>query len=240
MSCTSRCSRTSCGSATTLRRAQPDHASKRPEGLVRARPRHRDAAGGPRLRADAQGSAVRHRVCDHDVDARRGAAKGARVYNDPRALRDHSEKFAIAEFSKFIAPTLVSRSPNQIQGFIDEHARRGAEAARRHGRRVGVPRHRHDPNRNVIIETLERPRRAQRHGPALHPGDRATATSAFSDRREAGPALPRAHPEGRRVARQPRRRRHGRRPAASPRDRRSRRRSGRSSRHAACSSSAST
>ena len=48
--------------------------------------------------------------------------QGARVFNDPRALRDHSEKFSIAEFPEYVAPTLVSRSPNQLQGFIDEHA----------------------------------------------------------------------------------------------------------------------
>ena len=35
---------------------------------------------------------------------------GARIFNDPRALRDHSEKLAIAQFSQFTAPTLVARS----------------------------------------------------------------------------------------------------------------------------------
>ncbi len=38
-------------------------------------------------------------------------ADGARVFNAPRALRDHPEKLAIVEFPQFIAPTLVTRAP---------------------------------------------------------------------------------------------------------------------------------
>ena len=30
--------------------------------------------------------------------------RGARVFNDPRALRDHNEKFSISEFSHYTAP----------------------------------------------------------------------------------------------------------------------------------------
>ena len=36
-------------------------------------------------------------------------------------MRDHNEKFAIAEFPQFTAPTLVTRDPELIAGFIDEH-----------------------------------------------------------------------------------------------------------------------
>ena len=35
--------------------------------------------------------------------------EGARVFNRPRAIRDHNEKLAIARFAEFIAPTLVTR-----------------------------------------------------------------------------------------------------------------------------------
>ena len=35
--------------------------------------------------------------------------EGARVFNRPRAIRDHNEKLAIAKFAEFIAPTLVTR-----------------------------------------------------------------------------------------------------------------------------------
>jgi glutathione synthase len=47
--------------------------------------------------------------------------QGASVFNAPRALRDHNEKFAIAEFSEFTVPSLVSRDMGDLQSFIDEH-----------------------------------------------------------------------------------------------------------------------
>ena len=47
--------------------------------------------------------------------------EGARVFNKPRALRDHPEKLAIMEFSQFIGPTLVTRDPRDIQRFHAEH-----------------------------------------------------------------------------------------------------------------------
>ena len=43
--------------------------------------------------------------------------QGAKVFNDPRALRDHSEKIAIAEFSQFTVPTLVTRDIQHIKDF---------------------------------------------------------------------------------------------------------------------------
>ena len=52
-----------------------------------------------------------------------GAAKreGARVFNDPIALREHPEKLAILEFPEFIAPTLVTRDASDIRRFHAEH-----------------------------------------------------------------------------------------------------------------------
>jgi glutathione synthase len=46
---------------------------------------------------------------------------GARVFNKPRALRDHPEKLAIMEFPQFIGPTLVTRDPEDILRFHAEH-----------------------------------------------------------------------------------------------------------------------
>ncbi|MBE2263983.1 MAG: glutathione synthase [Burkholderiaceae bacterium] len=46
---------------------------------------------------------------------------GARVFNKPRALRDHPEKLAIMEFPQFIGPTLVTRDAADIQRFHAEH-----------------------------------------------------------------------------------------------------------------------
>ena len=47
--------------------------------------------------------------------------EGAKVFNKPRALRDHPEKLAILEFPQFIGPTLVTRDAAQIKRFHAEH-----------------------------------------------------------------------------------------------------------------------
>ena len=47
--------------------------------------------------------------------------EGARVFNKPRALRDHPEKLAIMEFPQFIGPTLVTRDAQDIRRFHAEH-----------------------------------------------------------------------------------------------------------------------
>jgi glutathione synthase len=45
---------------------------------------------------------------------------GARVFNEPRALRDHNEKLAITEFPEFVVPTLVTREPDALREFHAE------------------------------------------------------------------------------------------------------------------------
>ena len=47
--------------------------------------------------------------------------EGARVFNSPRALRDHPEKLAILEFAEHITPTLVTRSGDAVRAFHAEH-----------------------------------------------------------------------------------------------------------------------
>ncbi len=47
--------------------------------------------------------------------------EGARVFNRPAALRDHPEKLAILEFPQFIAPTLVTRDPQELKRFHAAH-----------------------------------------------------------------------------------------------------------------------
>jgi glutathione synthase len=47
--------------------------------------------------------------------------EGAKVFNKPRALRDHPEKLAIMEFPQFIGPTLVTRRADDIKRFHAEH-----------------------------------------------------------------------------------------------------------------------
>ena len=47
--------------------------------------------------------------------------EGARVFNSPRALRDHPEKLALMEFATYAPPTLVTRSAAEIRAFHAEH-----------------------------------------------------------------------------------------------------------------------
>ncbi|WP_332777031.1 glutathione synthase [Polaromonas sp.] len=47
--------------------------------------------------------------------------EGAKVFNKPRALRDHPEKLAILEFAQFSGPTLVTRSAEDIKRFHAQH-----------------------------------------------------------------------------------------------------------------------
>lgn len=47
--------------------------------------------------------------------------EGARVFNQPAALREHPEKLAIMEFAQFIGPTLVTREESEVRRFHAEH-----------------------------------------------------------------------------------------------------------------------
>jgi glutathione synthase len=102
--------------------------------------------------------------------------QGAKVFNHPRALRDHSEKLAIAEFAQFAAPSLVTRLENELQEFIDANGDvilKPLDAMGGHSVFRVTDR---DPNRNVIIETLtdygERSIMAQRYIPEIRDGDK--------------------------------------------------------------------
>ena len=102
--------------------------------------------------------------------------EGARVFNAPDAVRNHNEKFAIAEFSRFTVPSLVSRRMEDLQQFVDEH--RDVILKRLEGMGgAGIFRVRHDdPNRNVIVETVSefgiRSVMAQRYIPEIKDGDK--------------------------------------------------------------------
>jgi glutathione synthase len=47
--------------------------------------------------------------------------QGAKVFNNPSAVRDHSEKLSITEFPDFIPPTLVTRELSAIEEFHRQH-----------------------------------------------------------------------------------------------------------------------
>jgi glutathione synthase len=47
--------------------------------------------------------------------------QGAKVFNDPAAVRDHSEKLSITEFPELIPPTLVTRELSAVEVFHQTH-----------------------------------------------------------------------------------------------------------------------
>ena len=106
----------------------------------------------------------------------RAVAQGARVFNHPRAVRDHNEKLAIAEFPQFTAPTLVSRDADALRAFHAEHGDIVIKPLDGMGGmgifRVGAD----GLNLNAIIETLgqngARTLMAQRYLPEIADGDK--------------------------------------------------------------------
>jgi glutathione synthase len=102
--------------------------------------------------------------------------EGARVFNRPRALREHPEKLAILEFPQFIAPTLVTRDESDIRRFHAEQRDIILKPLDGMGG-MGIFRVREDGlNLGAIIETLNRHGAqtvmVQRHLPAIAEGDK--------------------------------------------------------------------
>jgi len=102
--------------------------------------------------------------------------EGAKVFNDPRAVRDYSEKLAIAKFPMFAPPTLVTRLAAQLQAFIDANADVVLKPLDGMGGQSVFRVTDRDPNRNVIIETLiaegGKSVMAQRYIPEIRDGDK--------------------------------------------------------------------
>ncbi len=103
-------------------------------------------------------------------------ARGARVFNRPRAIRDYNEKMAIARFAQFTAPSVVTRKESLIREFLAEHRDIILKPLDGMGG-VSVFRvHENDHNVNVIIETLthygRRTIMAQRFIPEIRDGDK--------------------------------------------------------------------
>ena len=103
-------------------------------------------------------------------------AQGARVFNDPRAIRDCNEKMAIARFPQFTAPTLVTRHAELIHEFLAAHGDIILKPLDGMGGTSVFRVHRRDPNLNVIIETVthygQRTTMAQRFIPEIADGDK--------------------------------------------------------------------
>jgi glutathione synthase len=102
--------------------------------------------------------------------------EGARVFNGPRAIRDHNEKLAIAKFAQFTAPTLVTRDVDELQAFVDAQGDAIVKPLDGMGGASVFRVRADDPNRNVILETVgregERTVMAQRYIPEIAHGDK--------------------------------------------------------------------
>ncbi len=102
--------------------------------------------------------------------------EGTRVFNDPRAIRDHNEKLAIGEFPRFAPPTLVTRDAQRLRAFVAEHGEAVFKLLDGMGGASIFRARSDDPNLSVIIETLnrfgERTVMAQRFIPEIADGDK--------------------------------------------------------------------
>jgi glutathione synthase len=102
--------------------------------------------------------------------------EGARVVNRPRAIRDHNEKMAIARFSEFTAPTLVTRRHDLIRSFLAEHREIILKPLHGMGGTSIFRIREGDPNLSVVLETLtdcgSQTIMAQRYIPQISDGDK--------------------------------------------------------------------
>ncbi|MBK7470473.1 MAG: glutathione synthase [Betaproteobacteria bacterium] len=101
---------------------------------------------------------------------------GARIYNRPRAVRDHNEKLAIAKYPQFTAPTIVTRQPDVIREFLAEHRDIILKPLDGMGGTSIFRVREADHNVNVILEIMtqdgKRSTMAQRYIPAISHGDK--------------------------------------------------------------------
>jgi glutathione synthase len=84
----------------------------------------------------------------------RAQAQGARIFNDPRGLRDMNEKVYTAWFPECCAPTLVTRDMHDMGEFLQEHGKAVCKPLDGMGGRSIFVLEQGDKNRNVVFETL--------------------------------------------------------------------------------------
>lgn len=102
--------------------------------------------------------------------------QGARILNRPEAVRDFNEKLSTAKFPQFMPPTLVTRQQDLIRDFIEKHGDIILKPLDAMGGSSIFRIARHDPNLNVIVETMtqlgSRTVMAQRYIPEIAQGDK--------------------------------------------------------------------
>ena len=103
-------------------------------------------------------------------------SQGTRVFNRPRAIRDHNEKMAIARYTQFTAPMVVTRLETVLRDFLAEHGDVIFKPLDGMGGSSIFRVRKDDPNVSVIIETLTKlgtcTIMAQRYLPEIADGDK--------------------------------------------------------------------
>ena len=84
----------------------------------------------------------------------RAREAGALIVNHPRALRDMNEKAYIAWFPECAPATLITRSMQEMKGFLAEHGKIAVKPLEGMGGRSVFVVSQGDKNANVIFETL--------------------------------------------------------------------------------------
>ncbi|WP_298136607.1 glutathione synthase [Acidiferrobacter sp.] len=103
-------------------------------------------------------------------------AAGALVINDPASLRNANEKLFATWFPDCTPPTLVTTRKEALHAFLREHGDIVVKPLDGMGGSSVFRVTRHDPNINVIFETMtgneQRPTMAQRYLPEIAQGDK--------------------------------------------------------------------
>jgi len=101
---------------------------------------------------------------------------GVRVVNRPQALRDANEKCFITQFPQCCVPALITRSSQEIKGFVREHGLSVVKPLDGMGGESIFQVRPEDPNLNVILETITSADRelvmVQRYIPEITQGDK--------------------------------------------------------------------
>lgn len=104
------------------------------------------------------------------------ANQGAKVYNDPQAIRNWNEKLSVARFPQFSPEFLVTRDNQLIREFLAEHGDIVVKPLDGMGGSSIFRLTAQDPNISVILETItdfeQRTVMSQRYLPAIKQGDK--------------------------------------------------------------------
>ena len=106
----------------------------------------------------------------------RAVERGARVYNNPAAIRDHNEKFSITAYPQLTTDVMVTRDPARLREFVARHGEAVLKLLDGMGGASIFRARQDDPNLSVILETMNRfgtrTVMAQRYLPAIAQGDK--------------------------------------------------------------------